>query len=96
MAYQIEYLPDAGKHLRFLETRDQRKVLDTVDERLAHEPLTRNRKPMRRIRLRMGASQRARRVYYEVKGDPDPLVRILAVGVKDRNVVRIGGEEIEL
>lgn len=35
-------------------------------------------------------------VYYEVKEEPHSVVRVLAVGVKDRNVVRIGGEETEL
>ena len=36
------------------------------------------------------------RVYYEVKEEPDPVVTVLAVGVKERNVVRIGGEEVNL
>jgi len=35
------------------------------------------------------------RVYYEV-GAAETVVRILAVGVKERNVVRIGKEIIEL
>ena len=36
------------------------------------------------------------RVCYEVQEEPEPVVLVLAVGVKDRNVVRIGGEEIVL
>lgn len=36
------------------------------------------------------------RVYYEVQEEPDPVVTVLAVGVKERNVVRIGGEEVKL
>jgi hypothetical protein len=36
------------------------------------------------------------RVYFEVQEEPEPVVLVLAVGVKDRNVVRIGGEEIVL
>ncbi len=36
------------------------------------------------------------RVYYEVQEEQDPVVRVLAVGVKDRNVVRIAGEEMVL
>jgi hypothetical protein len=36
------------------------------------------------------------RVYYEVQEEPDPVVRVLAVGVKDRNGVRIAGEEMVL
>jgi mRNA-degrading endonuclease RelE of RelBE toxin-antitoxin system len=49
VTYEIEYSPEAVEHLRLLETRDQRTVLDKVDEQLAHEPLTetKNRKPMR-------------------------------------------------
>jgi len=35
-------------------------------------------------------------VFYDVSEDPPATVRILAVGVKERNVVRIGGEEIQL
>jgi hypothetical protein len=35
------------------------------------------------------------RVYYEVEA-ADAVVRILAVGVKERDVVRIGGEVIKL
>ena len=33
---------------------------------------------------------------YEVQEEPEPIVLVLAVGVKDRNVVRIGGQEIVL
>ena len=36
------------------------------------------------------------RVYYVVEAGPEPVVLIRAVGVKIRNRVRIGNEEIEL
>lgn len=36
------------------------------------------------------------RVYFEIVEEPDNVVTILAVGVKDRNRVLIGGKEIEL
>jgi mRNA-degrading endonuclease RelE of RelBE toxin-antitoxin system len=36
------------------------------------------------------------RVYYEIAEDPGRVVTIVAVGVKDRNRVLIGGKEIEL
>lgn len=42
--------------------------------------------------LRVGAL----RVFYEVSEGPPAIVRILAVGVKMRATVRIGGEEIQL
>ena len=36
------------------------------------------------------------RVFYEVAASPAWVVHILAVGIKDRNVVRIGGQEFQL
>ncbi len=36
------------------------------------------------------------RVYYEIAEEPETVVTILAVGVKDRNRVLIGGKEIQL
>lgn len=74
-------------------------VFDAVDEQLTHQPAaeTRNRKPMRPNalapwELRLGDL----RVYYDVEVDPERLVTVLAVGVKERNRVLIAGEVIEL
>lgn len=36
------------------------------------------------------------RVYYDVEEGPEPKVLIRAVGIKERNRVRIGGKEFEL
>lgn len=49
MTYHIEYSPEAEDHLRGLTARQQKMILDAVDEQLTHEPTveTRNRKPMR-------------------------------------------------
>lgn len=35
-------------------------------------------------------------MYYEVRDDPERVVVVKAVGIKDRDSVRIGGEEVEL
>jgi hypothetical protein len=66
---------------------------------LAHQPhvSTRNRQPLRpnplaSYRLRVGKL----RVYYDVSLTPQPLVVVKAIGVKVRERVRVGGEEIEL
>ena len=99
MSYRIEYSPDAVDHLRGLSVRDQRNLVDTVDEQLADQPTveTRNRKTMRPNLIAPWELRAGRlRVYYEVREEPEPAVLVLAVGVKDRNVVRIGGEEIVL
>jgi hypothetical protein len=36
------------------------------------------------------------RVYCEVREEPERVAVVKAVGVKDRNRVRIGGEEVDL
>ena len=99
LAYEIEYSPETEPHLRVLSARQRAIVFDAADEQLAHEPSveTRNRKPMRPNplapwELRVGNLQ----VYYNIQEEPAQLVTILAVGVKDRNRVLIGGEEVEL
>ena len=35
-------------------------------------------------------------MYYEVREEPERVVVVKAVGVKDRDRVRIGGEEVKL
>ena len=99
MAYRIEYSPDAEEHLQALSVRHQSIILDAVDEQLMHQPMveTRNRKPMRPNplapwELRMGNL----RAYYDVEEEPEQVVRIRAVGIKERNRVRIGNEVMEL
>ena len=99
MPYSIEYSPDAEDHLRFLTARQQAIVLDTVDEQLSHQPMveTRNRKPMRPHplapwELRIGTL----RVSYDVEDTPEPKVYIRAVGITERNRVRIAGAIFEL
>jgi len=97
--YKIEYPPETIAHLRALTVRQQAIVLDTVDEQLIHQPTvrTRNRKPLRSNplapwELRIGDL----RVYYDVEDEPVPTVFIRAIGIKERDVVRIGGEVIKL
>jgi len=99
MPYEIEYSPETEEHFRSLTARQQSIILDTVDQQLTHQPQleTRNRKPMRPNlvapwELRIGTL----RVYYDIEDAPEPKVLIRAIGVKLRNRVRIGREEIEL
>jgi len=99
LAYTIEYSPDTLEHLRALTAGERATVLEAVDIQLAHQPNveTRNRKPMRPNplapwELRIGIL----RVYYDVEEAPEPRVLIRAVGIKERNRVRIGRKEFEL
>lgn len=97
--YRIEYAAEAEEHLRTLTARDATAVLDMVSRQLRHEPTvrTRNRKPLETNpvapwELRIGHL----RVYFDVEEDPEPVVKVRAVGFKDRNRILIGGEEVEL
>ncbi|TMB58309.1 MAG: type II toxin-antitoxin system RelE/ParE family toxin [Deltaproteobacteria bacterium] len=85
--------------MRGLTARQRSLVLDAVEEQLAHEPTveTKKRKPMRPNpvapwELRINPL----RVYYDVEVEPEQVVRIRAVGIKERNRVRVGGEVIGL
>ena len=104
MAYRIRFADEAVTHLRALTASERATVIDAIEKQLSHEPLTetRNRKllrpnPIASWELRIGVL----RVFYDVassaKGGRSPsLVRVLAVGKKERNLLRIGGEVIEL
>ena len=99
MAYRIQYSPETDQHLRYLTARQRSMVFDGVDEQLRHQPAveTRNRKPMRPNPLAPWELRIAEiRVYYDVEEEPEGLVTVLAVGIKDRNRVIIGGEELKL
>jgi mRNA-degrading endonuclease RelE of RelBE toxin-antitoxin system len=98
MAYAIEFSEDAERHLRSLDARDRRTVLDAIEEQLIHEPTvpTRHRKPLRENplaawELRVGEF----RVFYGID-DEQVMVIVIAVGVKEHNVLRIDGKEYPL
>jgi len=91
--------PITEEHLRHLTRAQQALVQDLVLEQLIHQPnvKTRNRKPLRPNDLatwefRVGSL----RVYYDVFPEPMFLVSIVAIGIKARAVLRIGGEVIAL
>ena len=99
VTYRIEYSPESEDHLRALSARDRAIVLDAVDQQLATEPTveTRNRKPLRPNpvapwELRIGDL----RVFFDVEEEPDAVVHVRAVGLKQHNILRIGGEVFEL
>ncbi|NEQ67811.1 MAG: hypothetical protein F6K21_20340 [Symploca sp. SIO2D2] len=99
MPYRIEYSPESETHLQSLTTRQQVIVIDGVDEQLMYQPTveTRNRKlmrpnPLALWELRIGDL----RIYYDVEEEPEPVVYINAVGIKERNQVLIAGEVYNL
>ena len=102
--YEIKFADAAITHLAAMTARERSTVIDAIEQQLSYEPLgeTRNRKllkpnPIASWELRVGAL----RVFYDVASiDPKAggslLVRVLAVGKKERNELRIGGEVVEL
>jgi mRNA-degrading endonuclease RelE of RelBE toxin-antitoxin system len=99
LRYGIEFSPDAEDHLRALTARNRVIVLDSVDKQLSYQATveTKHKKlmrpnPLAPWELRIGNL----RVYYDVEEEPQPIVYIRAIGIKEHNRVRIGSEVIEL
>jgi mRNA-degrading endonuclease RelE of RelBE toxin-antitoxin system len=102
--YEIDFADTAIDHLRALTARERSTVIDAIEDQLSHEPLveTRNRKllrpnPIATWELRVGAL----RVFYDVAVTATgpatlPVVRILAIGRKERDILRIGGKVVAL
>lgn len=99
MPYTIEYAPDVVSQFQVLTVRQRRMLLDAIEVQLTHQPgiETRNRKRMRPNAL---APWELRvdnlRVYYDVIEKLDSVVQVLAVGIKVRNRVFIGGKEFDI
>lgn len=101
--YTLVYAPEVKQHLRYIERRHYALIREALQKQLLFEPdvESRNRKPLRKPaifeaqwELRFGPDNRFR-IFYEIDRD-ERRVHILAIGVKDRNRLLIGGEEVEL
>ena len=100
MKFEIKYTEDALDDLESFRKYDQTLMLDTIDRQLTDQPAVatrnRNRKRLRPNRvseweLRIGRF----RVFYDVLPD-EQLVKIVALGYKERSCLFIRGEEFEL
>jgi len=98
--FTLSLAPEAVEHLDRIESKHHGLLRRTIREQLTHTPAveTRNRKPLEQPapfeaswELRCGPGNRFR-VFYEVDS-ASKTVRVLAIGVKDRNRLLIGGEE---
>jgi mRNA-degrading endonuclease RelE of RelBE toxin-antitoxin system len=100
--FKLSFAPEAIEHLDMIDSKYHRLLRQAIKEQLTNIPtqITRNRKPLEQPapfdapwELRCGPHNRFR-VFYEV--DPARLtVQVLAIGVKDRSRLLIGGEEYE-
>lgn len=100
--FALVYAPAVKQHLRVIETKYHSLIRSEVEAQLMFEPdvETRNRKPLRRSmpfgaewELRLGPNN-CFRVFYQVNAENHE-VCVLAIGVKERNRLDIGGEEVE-
>jgi hypothetical protein len=100
--FALVYAAEVKQHLRAIDPRQLSLIRSETEAQLQFDPdvETRNRKPLKRPiafgaewELRFGPDNRFR-VFYQVNTESRE-VRVLAVGVKDRNRLFIGGEEFE-
>lgn len=96
--YAIKFGKSAYRHLEALRRFDRNKILDGIKEQLTYAPKekTRNKKllrenPLADWELRVGLY----RIFYDID-ETNKIVRILAIGIKDRERIIIEGEEIIL
>jgi len=101
--YTIIYAPIVKEHLRSIDRKHYTLIRTIIQERLAYEPNeeNRNRKPLKRTvfesatwELRFGPDNLFR-VFYDIH-HAEREVAILAIGIKVRDTVVIGGEVIDL
>jgi mRNA-degrading endonuclease RelE of RelBE toxin-antitoxin system len=101
--FTLAFAPQAIEHLDLLESKYFGLLRRTIKEQLTSTPAeeTRNRKPLEQPapfeaswELRCGPQNRFR-VFYNVDA-ASQVVQVLAIGVKDRSRLLIGGEEYEL
>jgi mRNA-degrading endonuclease RelE of RelBE toxin-antitoxin system len=85
--------------MRSFTAGEQAIILHAIQRQLTDQPNveTRNKKPMRPNpvapwELRVGKF----RVFYDILMEPEPTVEFLAVGVKERDQLRIGGRLVKL
>lgn len=101
--FDLSFAPEVVAHLDVIERKYYQLIQKTLDEQLGYEPdrKTRNRKPVEQPapfaatwELRFGPGNRIR-VFYDVDRG-EHTVWILAVGIKEREQLFIGGEEFKL
>jgi mRNA-degrading endonuclease RelE of RelBE toxin-antitoxin system len=99
--FALVYAAEVKQHLRAIEAKYYSLIQSGIEIQLSFEPdvETRNRKPLQRPmafeaqwELRLGPGNRFR-VFYQVDVNKRE-VRILALGVKERNRLLIAGEEV--
>jgi hypothetical protein len=98
--FVLVFAPETVRHLDAIESKYHDLIERTINQQLQHTPEreTRNRKPLDDLgphgatwELRFGPQNRFR-IFYEVDAAARE-VGVLAIGVKERNRLFIGGKE---
>lgn len=101
--FELIYDPEFKGHLQFVEPKYRSLIRSTIEEQLlfSADVETRNRKPLKRPvpfsadwELRFGPNNRFR-AFYSVNHERHEVI-LVALGIKDRERLTIGGEEIPL
>ena len=99
--FGLIYDPEVEQHLRSIEKKHLSLIRGAIREQLQFEPETRNRKPLEQPaafgatwELRFGPANQFRVLDAVNRGRQKVL--ILAVGVKARDRLIVGGEEVNL
>jgi mRNA-degrading endonuclease RelE of RelBE toxin-antitoxin system len=98
--FSLVFAPETVQHMDAIEAKHHRTIERTIDQQLQYTPerTTQNRKALEEPgphgatwELRFGQQNRFR-VFYEVDGTTSE-VHVLAIGVKERDRLFIGGKE---
>jgi hypothetical protein len=101
--YKLVYDIGVLRHLACIDRKHHALIREEIERALLYEPTreTRNRKPLTRPsvldsawELRCGAGN-CFRIFYRTDQDARE-VRILAIGIKERDRLSVGGEEFPL
>jgi mRNA-degrading endonuclease RelE of RelBE toxin-antitoxin system len=101
--FSLIFAPEVIDHLRVIDKKYHNLIRETISQQLTYNPLdsTRNRKLLKppapfaaTWELRFG-SKNCFRVFYEVN-ETKKIVLVLAIGIKNRDKLIIGGDEIGL
>jgi mRNA-degrading endonuclease RelE of RelBE toxin-antitoxin system len=96
--YRIELTPESVADLAAERKFDQARIVDAIETQLLHEPKSeaRNRKQLRPNQLAEWVLRMDNfRIFYDVLPTED-IVKVIAIGRKEGNVLFIRGEKYEL
>lgn len=94
--FEVRFSEDADRHLKVRSARDQRILMQAIEEQLTHQPTvpTRNRKQLHANPLATWSVRvQEFRVLYNID---ESLVTVVAIAVKEGNKFIIDGKEYAL